>query len=43
MSHGDCAMFVVVVERWNRKVGGGWIVGFFFFFFWFLVWLVVAG
>ena len=23
-------MFVVVVERWNRKVGGGWIVGFFF-------------
>ena len=32
MSHGDCAVFVVVVERWKRKVGGGWIVGFFFFF-----------
>ena len=31
MSHGDCAMFVVVVERWKRKVGGGWIVGVFFF------------
>ena len=37
MSHGDCAMFVVVVERWNRKVGGGWIVGFFFFFWLFAV------
>ena len=33
MSHGDCAVFVVMVERWERKVGGGWIVGFFFFFF----------
>ena len=33
MSHGDCAVFVVVIERWKRKVGGGWIVGFFFFFF----------
>ena len=31
-------MFVVVVERWKRKVGGGWIVG---VFFW--LWLVVAG
>ena len=28
---GDCAVFVVMVERWKRKVGGGWIVGFFFF------------
>ena len=28
MSHGDCAVFVVVIERWKRKVGGGWIVGF---------------
>ena len=41
ISHSDYAMFVVVVERWKRKFGGGWIVGFFFFFF-FLVWLVVA-
>ena len=32
MSHGDCAVFVVVIERWKRKVGGGWIVGVFFFF-----------
>ena len=31
MSHGDCAVFVVVIERWKRKVGGGWIVAFFFF------------
>ena len=33
-------MFVVVVERWNRKVGGGWIVGLFvclFVFFFFFV------
>ena len=28
VSHGDCAVFVVVIERWKRKVGGGWIVGF---------------
>ena len=37
MSHDDCVVFVVVVERWKRKVGGGWIVGLFvcfvFFFF----------
>ena len=32
MSHGDFAIFVVAVERWKRKVGGGWIVVFFFFF-----------
>ena len=32
VSHGDCAVFVVAVERWKRKVGGGWIVVFFFFF-----------
>ena len=32
MSHGDCVVFVVVVERWKRKVGGGWIEGFFFFY-----------
>ena len=31
VSHGDCVVFVVVVERWKRKVGGGWIEGFFFF------------
>ena len=28
MSHSDCVMFVVVVDRWKRKVGGGWTVCF---------------
>ena len=39
VSHGDYAVFVVAVERWKRKVGGGWIVA--YFFFW--LGLVVAG
>ena len=33
MSHSDCVVFVVVVERWKSQVGGGWIVGFIFVLF----------
>ena len=33
VSHSDCVVFVVVVERWKSQVGGGWIVGFIFVLF----------
>ena len=44
MSHSDCVVFVVVVDRRKRKVDGGWTVCFLvfvLFFFHLFLWFVV--